>query len=548
MSHGRLCVLCTLLLLAAGLASAVPAAGDEGTTKIYRLGNPATTISNRDTKTADELKARVREYATALDVVLAQSGFDGDPQDFFDAVENDRFEQISVSQGSTFPWMASRKQGDPYLLHNVEWASPKPFVAWRLRVETKAATFTFVIPGTCLNLALESRVARPPLSCSLDAEAGKSTVDTLAAITITGRAEPPAELTLSAIGGPAQAFDPRRAERQAAGRWRFQPSAPGTYRFSASAHDTYGREARCQASATVEAKKVVPRPKPRPVCRLSGSYDPTTASIVLASVHAKGTVTATVLSMPDGATGSLEGGEGRWQLAVDKRVRRRGGAYRFAGEAKLDGEVDACSEVQVTIPVPPGPGHRWILRAFGWSGDGDDQARTSDVVGPGVAERTKLGIESPDGAGVSLEYLASHRVGIEGALLIGSADGIFQLDLGNQWARAEDDIDFTVFTVGANFHLTPDRRADVYLGPFVGFVSYDDVSFQTLGRQTRIDFDDDLGFGAQVGVDLPFTRDGRWGFNSALRYLTTTAEEDRGRRRQLDLDPLILSAGISVRF
>ncbi len=563
MSVFRINVWLAALALTLGTAWSAPArAADGETTKIYRLGNPATTISTRDTKTAAELKERVKEYESALQVVLAQSTFDGDPQDFFDAIENDQFEETMVQQGATFPWMSSRKDGNPRLLHNVEWASSKPFIAWRVKVETKSATYHFIIPGTCLNLALESKVDRAPLSCSLGASAAASTVDRLGAIALTGSVKPEGDLEITGIGGPGAVVDASKARAQGAGRWTFQPEKPGTYKFSAMARDPYGREARCAAEATVKAK--LAPPKPKPMCQLNVSYDETTGVITADSSGSKGTVTITDLSVPDGATGGLEGGNGRWTVNVDKKVRRRGGEYVFRAQAELDGEVDNCGDSRVNIPVPPGPDHRWIARGFGFGSDGGER-RAFEAIGPtGGLEQNSVALDGPTGVGVALEYLFNKRIGIEGAVLIGNADGNVDQDrfdfdpIANTfvpvWIGDDDDVSFTAFTIGVNFHLTPDRRADLYIGPLLGFTQYDDGQFN-LGRGGfRVDFDDDSALGAQVGVDVPFKRDGRWGFNSALRYLPSSSEVTNfgvpvgGEDIEIDVDPLLFSAGISIRF
>lgn len=535
------------LLPLIGSLTVAPAMAAEGTKKIRRLGNPATTISTKDTKTDADLKARVEQYRDALTVILAQSSFDGDPEDLFDAVKNGNFERTSVPVGSTFAWMARRDKGQPSLAHNVEWAGSAPFEAWRLRVESQSATYTFVIPGTCLNLALESRTPRPPLSCTLEASAASSTETTLGAVTISGSARPSGDLTITGIGGPSRALDAGQARSAGAGRWTFQPDAPGAYRFDAQVRDAYGREAMCSATARV-APLAIP-PKPEPECRLTGSYDEATGLITIDSSGTKGDIKVTGVMGPDGATISPDGGNGRWTFPVDRRTKRRGGTYKITAEASIEDRVDRCRDVQVVVPERPGVDGRWVLRAFGFTGNGDDR-QNFDTFGPaGGLEQNSLAVDAPSGVGLALEYLFNDRVGIEGAALFGNADTDYALDLADAWLRGSDDVSFTAFTLGVNFHLTPDRRVDVYIGPFVGLASYDDASFNFGVNSRRFDFDDETGIGAQIGLDVPFTSDGRWGFNTALRYLESSAEDDRFNPEvELEPDPLLFSAGISFQF
>lgn len=545
----RLKSLCALLPLTAALWSVPAAAADGDTHKIRRLGNPATTISTKDTRTDAELKERVRQYRDALSVVLAKSTFDGDPQDFFDAVENGNFEQTSIPVGATFPWMAHREGGQPALLHNVEWAGDAPFTAWRITAETKAATFTFIIPGTCLNLALESKKPRPPLSCSLEATAAESTADKLGAVTIRGRATPSGDLTITGIGGPTKVIDAGQARAAGAGSWSFQPTEQGSYQFDASVRDAHGREATC--SARVRVSPLAVPPKPQPVCSLTGSYDETTGVITLDGSRSKGDVTITRITAPEGGTIDATGSGGSYTFEVDKRTRRRGGEYVVSAEARIDDEVARCTDTHVLVPTPAGPDSRWIARGFGWTGDGDDKELFNSVGPGGAAQRNSIDLTSPDGFGASLEFLPTKRFGIEGGVLIGEASSLFVVDLPDQWGMADDEVDLTIFTLGVNFHLTPDRRADVYIGPFLGWVQYDDAEFNTLGRTFEYDYDDDFGFGAQIGVDVLFRREGRWGFTSALRYLQSSAEltgPGIADEIELDLDPLLFSAGISFRF
>jgi outer membrane protein W len=106
------------------------------------------------------------------------------------------------------------------------------------------------------------------------------------------------------------------------------------------------------------------------------------------------------------------------------------------------------------------------------------------------------------------------------------------------------EIDFTPLFVGVNFHLTPARPLDVYLGPFLAWVTYGDLEFD----DESISIDDDFAIGAVAGVDVPFGR-GRWCFSGALRYLGTEADPGSGPDdHPLDVNPWIVHAGVGYRF
>ena len=59
--------------------------------------------------------------------------------------------------------------------------------------------------------------------------------------------------------------------------------------------------------------------------------------------------------------------------------------------------------------------------------------------------------------------------------------------------------------------------------------------------------DDDYGFGAKAALDVPFGRERAWRFLSDLRYLVTILESEVPGQ-DLELSPLILSAGVGYRF
>ena len=96
-----------------------------------------------------------------------------------------------------------------------------------------------------------------------------------------------------------------------------------------------------------------------------------------------------------------------------------------------------------------------------------------------------------------------------------------------------DELRYRQLTAGLNFHLTPNRRVDLFLGPLVGFVGYGG------------DFDDDLAWGVNLGVDVPLPW--RWYFTGGARYLKSSAEAPASGL-DLEVDPIILSAGLSIRF
>ncbi len=108
-------------------------------------------------------------------------------------------------------------------------------------------------------------------------------------------------------------------------------------------------------------------------------------------------------------------------------------------------------------------------------------------------------------------------------------------------------------SLGLDVHLTPGRRADLYLGPVLAYVLYSDPTFRALDETLRVSIDDDFAWGGVVGLDVPFGDRG-WHFSGSIRYLRAeadaTARDDEGEAgtASLDFDPLAVAVGFGYRF
>ncbi len=544
-------ILLTMLPLAM-LALAWPASADSpGTTKIKRLGNRATTFSAKPAKTLADLQSQAEHYRADFQSVLQQTGWGGDPNDLFAAIAAGKVEAVDVPVGATMQWMAYRKKGQPTFKPNVEWAGKKPFPAWQVNFESKGYRYTFVLPKACLNLALIHQEMLPPppppptVSCSLSATVGTSKCGPLPSITVNGTSD--GQLAITAIQQDGSAQDPSKAKAEGAARWTYMPSAPGSYTFTATATKPGAVPKTCMAPATVP---VVP---PCVACALTGSYDPATRSFALDSSGSIGTVNVTV-SHPDGKAGDpsrlTAAGPNRWTYAP-KRVKT--GDYTFKARAENEGATKDCTDV--TLNVPP-PDSRWVFRLFGARPDPASDSSYTSVFRPnGVNERSDLRLDAGIGFGLGLEYLASRRVGVELSAIFADLDSQLMFDLDELWETDTADLGITMITLGLNYHLTPDRRVDFFVGPLIGLVQYDSASYRVLGETVRHNFgDDDFTWGLNFGLDFPFKPDSRWGLTAGLRYLDSSADEGddddnaTGQERSLDVNPLTLMAGIAYRF
>ncbi len=203
------------------------------------------------------------------------------------------------------------------------------------------------------------------------------------------------------------------------------------------------------------------------------------------------------------------------------------------------GEV---AETSANLEVTP---HDWTLRSFlvyvdpSYGGD----TRQSTLSSLDVHEFYELG--SGLGVGAAIERRINPTVGVEAAALLAKVDSTYKLRLGSQSGSASHNLTFFSLTLGPNIHLLHCKPADLYLGAFVGMGGFGDPNYWALGRRFQANFEPRFVWGGQVGVDVPFRPSSDWGFHAGLRYFKVSQPTDWGT---IDVDPIVLQAGLSFRF
>lgn len=189
---------------------------------------------------------------------------------------------------------------------------------------------------------------------------------------------------------------------------------------------------------------------------------------------------------------------------------------------------------------------RWIGRVHGVAlQSAGDQVTFVDPV---ASETSVLGIGDGSGFGLGVEWMLNPRFGFDAGILVGDIDTEFTLRAGLRSLTDSEETGVEAYTVGLNYHLTPEARADVYVGAFFGMIFFDDTIFLTeAGRSDKRVFDDDTGFGLRVGVDVPFTETSRWSFSAELRYFDAILEGEIAGQ-EIDFNALIPAVGVSRRF
>ena len=189
----------------------------------------------------------------------------------------------------------------------------------------------------------------------------------------------------------------------------------------------------------------------------------------------------------------------------------------------------------------------WRLRLAGIYVDPDFSATGTDDDGNPIQVEAK----GDTGLALRAEYRFSRRLGFELGLWRSNAD--FAVD----FSGPDGDLSLgaspsmTPLTAGLLVHLLPDRSVDLYLAARFAYVFYGDTSLREpgLGRQ---DFraDDDLSWSLALGADVPLGG-GDWGLHVELAHLDTRltlTNLDDGEESDLELDPVVLSAGVVYRF
>ena len=231
------------------------------------------------------------------------------------------------------------------------------------------------------------------------------------------------------------------------------------------------------------------------------------------------------------------------------------GAVKFkkAGVYQIEATATRCNDLKETcrqsktettsVKVKPG----WTLRFFPLRMYPDEGPFLESRIRPnGVSERSHLHLDGGVGGGAEIEYHFNERVGLAGSVLYVPWESELFFDLDNEWESAEDDISMLAFLIGPNFHLTPDKKVDLYFGPFVGVVDLGSTSYQVLGETQRRSFDADTVFGAQLGLDVPFGK-GDWAAHFGVRYFDMTIETGE-EGPEVAADPFSVEVGLAYKF
>ena len=216
-------------LLALALLAATPANAQQYQ-KIKRLGTRQA-ICKPAISTGDELQAFFRNQRGDVLAILADAGWEGNPEDLFAAVEAGNFEQQSYPVGSRLEWMGRRVKGRIKAEPRVEWVGKAPFQAFEIDVASNCKAYRIIVPNACCNVSLVSAEPQPTPEPTLDVTQGEDSTVTVTAIAPGGAA---VEVTKIGPDGSRE-----QLPLDENGTWTGKLD-PAEYRFEAVATDECG--------------------------------------------------------------------------------------------------------------------------------------------------------------------------------------------------------------------------------------------------------------------------------------------------------------------
>ncbi len=140
-----------------------------------RLGDPAHRFADPVVSDKD-MRWRFRDPALRKDMitVLGKWGWEGAPDDLFNAALTAEVTEVSIPVGAVLPFMSSRVNGRPICLRNVTWAGTEPISAYAFEFNSKGHHYRCVVPKACSNFYLVDQGAEPKpalaLSCTANQE------------------------------------------------------------------------------------------------------------------------------------------------------------------------------------------------------------------------------------------------------------------------------------------------------------------------------------------------------------------------------------------
>ena len=180
--------------------------------------------------------------------------------------------------------------------------------------------------------------------------------------------------------------------------------------------------------------------------------------------------------------------------------------------------------------------------------------RTSFEIADNPNDFDDIEFDSDQGYGAAVNVFWSDRISTEfAASLIDPEINI--ADAGRSRIVFNEPLEMIPLTAILQYHFLGSGRFDPYIGVGAGYVLFQDINDENELDDVdfdSIDLEDDFAFAANAGLKIGFTDN--FGLYLDAKYIPVTAEATAivpgspDATQEIDIDPLILAAGISFSF
>lgn len=204
--------------------------------------------------------------------------------------------------------------------------------------------------------------------------------------------------------------------------------------------------------------------------------------------------------------------------------------------------------VLVTLAAVPAFGQNRFFDLTGYAAWVDTSSEGTFDDG---ADPVDINFDGTLGYGIAANVFWGERISTEFAIVRVNSDINFRQ---RAVANAGTEAEMMPITAVLQFHLAPNGTFDPYIGAGAAYVLIDDVDRPSELDNVdfeSLDFDDDVGLAINAGLGIRLTEN--FGITLDAKYVplesSATAVRTTGDQEvRFDLNPVILSAGLSLRF
>ena len=168
-----------------------------------------------------------------------------------------------------------------------------------------------------------------------------------------------------------------------------------------------------------------------------------------------------------------------------------------------------------------------------------------------LSDPTDLDFQAETGYGIAANIFFGGRLSTEFAIARVQPDATITRRRATG-AEGSGNLQITPLTAVLQFHLAPNGFIDPYIGAGAAYVLYE-FDAQGVTNIDQIDFDDDVGLAVNAGLGIKLGQ--RFAINIDGKYVPIESDAtavvvgtNQERSGQFEVSPIIVSAGLSLRF